>query len=164
MASFKGETGGFKFRRQHSIGNYIVDFICLERKLIIELDGGQHTMPEIEAYDKERDDWLDEEGYRILRFWDNDVLQNINGIIEIMKRSLSGTPSPSSPPLQGGAMKRAQASPKNQTISRGGVGHGEHLFKSEFRMQKSEVCIFKSSLCSLRLCGETVSGLWPVMR
>ncbi len=62
---------GFKFRRQHPIGKYIVDFINLERKIIIEVDGGQHLE---NKKDKLRDKWLEEQGYEVLRFWDNEAI------------------------------------------------------------------------------------------
>ena len=84
---------GLKFRRQHPIGKYIVDFICLERKIVIELDGGQHAKREIEEYDRERDNWFEKEGYGVLRFWDNDVLLNTKGILEgIKERCLEHPP------------------------------------------------------------------------
>jgi very-short-patch-repair endonuclease len=67
------------------MGRYIVDFECLERKIVIELDGGQHAELERKEYDRERDNWLKKEGYRILRFWDNEVLTNINGILEVIR-------------------------------------------------------------------------------
>jgi very-short-patch-repair endonuclease len=76
---------GFKFRRQHPIGKYIVDFACLESKIVIELDGGQHAEPDRKEYDRQRDDWLEKEGYRVLRFWDNEVLQNIRGVLEVIR-------------------------------------------------------------------------------
>jgi very-short-patch-repair endonuclease len=69
-----------KFRRQQPIGNYIVDFICFEKKLIVELDGGQHAIEQ--EKDKERDEWLRSEGYKVLRFWNTDVLQNLEGVLE----------------------------------------------------------------------------------
>src|SRR4051812_38616248 len=62
----------FKFRRQHPIGQYIVDFVTLEKKLIIEVDGGQHATQQ--NYDDARTKALEEAGYRVIRFWDNDVL------------------------------------------------------------------------------------------
>jgi len=71
---------GIKFRRQHPIGRYIVDFINLERKIIIELDGGQHLE---NKNDKLRDRWLEEQGYEVLRFWDNEVFNNIEGVLEL---------------------------------------------------------------------------------
>jgi very-short-patch-repair endonuclease len=57
-----------KFRRQHPVGQYIVDFVCLERKLIIELDGGQHALPDEIPKDRQRDAWLEKEGYTVARF------------------------------------------------------------------------------------------------
>jgi len=69
---------GYKFRRQHSIGKYIVDFYCLEKRLIIELDGSQHIDSE---YDKERDKYLNSLGFKVLRFWDNDVDNNLEGVL-----------------------------------------------------------------------------------
>jgi very-short-patch-repair endonuclease len=68
-----------KFRRQFSIGAYIVDFVCLEKKLIIEADGGQHNS---NSYDRKRDGWLKEQGFEVLRFWNNDILQNLNAVLE----------------------------------------------------------------------------------
>ena len=80
----------FKFRRQHTIGKYIVDFINLERKIIIEVDGGQHLE---NKKDKLRDKWLEEKGYEVLRFWDNEVLTNIEGVLESIRKKLY-SPSP----------------------------------------------------------------------
>jgi len=70
-----------KFRRQHPIGGYIVDFICLEEKLVIELDGQQHKIEEQKIYDKNRTKFLEENGYRVLRFWNNEVNNNLDGVI-----------------------------------------------------------------------------------
>jgi very-short-patch-repair endonuclease len=70
-----------KFRRQYSIGNYIVDFICLEKKLVIELDGWQHKEEPQERYDKERNKFLEKIGFRVLRFWNNEINSNLNGVI-----------------------------------------------------------------------------------
>jgi len=72
---------GHKFRRQHALGPYIVDFICLAQKLIIELDGGQHGEPENAAKDTERTAWLEERGYKVIRFWNNDVLENMDAVL-----------------------------------------------------------------------------------
>ena len=81
---------GFKFRRQHTIGRYIVDFVNLERRIIIELDGGQHLE---NKKDKLRDKWLKERGYDVLRFWDNEVLMNVEGVLEVIKEKIL-SPSP----------------------------------------------------------------------
>ena len=78
---------GFKFRRQQQIGNYIVDFVCLEKGLILELDGGQHAI-DLER-DKQRDDWLRSEGFEVVRFWNTDVFENIEGILEAIRNRLS---------------------------------------------------------------------------
>jgi lysyl-tRNA synthetase class 2 len=70
------------FRRQHAIGNYIPDFVCIERKLIIELDGSQH-LEQVE-YDAERTKSLEVQGYKVIRFWNNDVMNRIDSVLEII--------------------------------------------------------------------------------
>ena len=73
---------GLKFRRQTKIGNYIVDFLCLEKKLIIELDGGQHNFEQNVVDDKIRQSSLESQGYKILRFWNIDIDNNLDGVIQ----------------------------------------------------------------------------------
>ncbi len=73
---------GLRFRRQHAIGNYIVDFVCLEKRLVLEIDGSQHNETYTIRKDAERTRWLESEGYHVLRFWDNDVLMNIDGVLD----------------------------------------------------------------------------------
>jgi very-short-patch-repair endonuclease len=97
-----GRLEGLKFRRQHPIGQYIADFVCLERKFIIELDGGQHSLPDNILKDKKRDAWLEKEGYTVVHFWDNEVLMNTSGVLETIREKLYRAPSPQSPPLDGG--------------------------------------------------------------
>ncbi|MGB7876718.1 MAG: endonuclease domain-containing protein [Anaerolineales bacterium] len=70
---------GSGFRRQHAIGNYVVDFCAPRKKLIIELDGSQHL--EQEEYDDERTESLESKGYRVLRFWNNEVIKDIDGVL-----------------------------------------------------------------------------------
>jgi len=82
---------GRKFRRQEPIGSYVVDFICYEKRLVIELDGGQHMEAEYAAKDQVRDQMLQEQGYRVIRFWDGDVFKNLSGILETIKESLCST-------------------------------------------------------------------------
>ena len=77
---------GYKFRRQMPIGPYIVDFICLQRRLIIELDGGQHT--ERAQYDQQRTAWLEGQGFKVIRFWDHDVFKDWDTVEEVIWRSL----------------------------------------------------------------------------
>jgi len=89
-----------KFRRQQPIGPYIVDFVSFKRMLIIEIDGGQHA--EQIAYDQSRDQYFLDKGYKVLRFWNNDVLQNTEGVLEAIRQSiLNYTPSPCPSPAEG---------------------------------------------------------------
>ena len=81
---------GFKFVRQEPIGRYTVDFICRERRLIIEVDGGQHAD---NADDVVRDKWLTAHYYRVLRFWNNDVLGNMPGVLETISTALAEAPA-----------------------------------------------------------------------
>jgi very-short-patch-repair endonuclease len=76
---------GYKFRRQVSIGPYIVDFLCYSARLVIEVDGGQHAES---AHDERRDRWLAQNGFRVLRFWNNDVLQNLEGVWTVVFEAL----------------------------------------------------------------------------
>ena len=78
----------FRFRRQRPMGNYIVDFVCLDAKLILEVDGGQHA--EQVGYDATRTVFLASLGYRVLRFWNNDVLQNMDGVVTVILDALDG--------------------------------------------------------------------------
>jgi very-short-patch-repair endonuclease len=80
-----------KFRRQLPIGNYIVDLICLAKGLIIELDGGQHND---NPGDAKRTTWLESRGYKVIRFWNNDVLKNREGVLTTILLALKRTPSP----------------------------------------------------------------------
>jgi very-short-patch-repair endonuclease len=86
---------GLKFKRQEPLGLYVVDFVCYEAKLIIELDGGQHANQQ--ESDAERTRWLESCGFRVVRFWNNDVLTNIEGVMQEIEKELSPHTSPSSP-------------------------------------------------------------------
>ncbi len=77
---------GVNFRRQHAIGNYIPDFVCIEKKLIIELDGSQHL--EQKEYDEERTKFLNSLGYKVIRFWNHNVMNNMDGVILTMLQVL----------------------------------------------------------------------------
>jgi very-short-patch-repair endonuclease len=83
------QLAGYKFRRQQPLGNYIVDFVCLEKRLAIEVDGGQHSTQV--AYDEQRTAWLEEQGFRVLRFWDNEVIHNIEAVKEAIWQALERT-------------------------------------------------------------------------
>jgi primosomal protein N' (replication factor Y) len=93
---------GCKFRRQHPIGPYIVDFACVERALIVELDGGQHVQSNADA---RRTDLLQSEGFRVLRFWNNDALMQIETVLAVIHDALAGSACPHSnpSPARGGA-------------------------------------------------------------
>ncbi len=95
------QVGGHKFRRQHPIGPYIVDFVCLEKRLIVEVDGGQHS--ERIVYDAERLRWLEDQGFRVLRFWNNQVLTSVVVVKEVIAEALNSgsNPPPSSSPARG---------------------------------------------------------------
>jgi very-short-patch-repair endonuclease len=90
--------GGYKFKRQQPIGPYIVDFACFDARLVIEIDGGQHA--DAARSDSIRDAWLAREGFRILRFWNNEVLGNIEGVMQQITLSLQA-PSPQPSPTRG---------------------------------------------------------------
>ena len=91
---------GWRFRRQHPIGSYIVDFVCTDARLIVELDGSQHA--EQVMYDEQRSLELQAMGYRVLRFWNNDVLTNLEGLLEVLLEALASPgPSPQPPPRRG---------------------------------------------------------------
>jgi very-short-patch-repair endonuclease len=102
---------GAKFRRQQPIGPFIVDFVCHQHRLIIEADGGQHDV----AKDSPRTAFLANAGYRVVRFWNNDIMTNIDGVAQLIASELA-TPHP------------AQAAPESPSPSRGegniGASHG----------------------------------------
>ncbi len=81
------QIGGHRFRRQHPIGPYIADFACLEQRCVIELDGGQHQDQVI--YDERRTLYLQEQGWQVLRFWNNDVLSNLDGVLSMVMAKLT---------------------------------------------------------------------------
>jgi len=87
----KLETEGTHFRRQVPIGPYIADFACLASRLVIELDGSQHGTEPIKARDDARTRWLESEGYRVLRFWNNDLIENLEGVMETIYAPLYGS-------------------------------------------------------------------------
>ena len=86
------QFGGYRFRRQHPIGRYIADFACIEQKIVIELDGGQHQ--EQLAYDNQRTAFIQAQGWQVLRFWNNDVLNNLDGVLTTIAERLTVLPPP----------------------------------------------------------------------
>jgi very-short-patch-repair endonuclease len=81
------QLDGFKFRFQHSLEPYVADFACLEAMLIVELDGGQHD----EARDARRTTFLEAKGFRVLRFWNHDVLENLEGVLTVVSAALAAS-------------------------------------------------------------------------
>lgn len=104
----RNEQLGARFRRQAPIGPYIVDFVCFAQRLVIECDGGQHAEAVNMAQDRERTSFLEGAGFRVLRFWNNEVLANVEGVMERIVEALaqggqlsSCTPHPNPPPQRG---------------------------------------------------------------
>ena len=95
------QVGGHKFRRQQPVGYDIVDFVCLRERLVVEVDGGQHGP----ARDSDRDAWLARRRYRVLRFWNNDVLANPDGVVQEIATALDKNipPTPTLPRKGGGS-------------------------------------------------------------
>ncbi|HLB58326.1 MAG TPA: endonuclease domain-containing protein [Gammaproteobacteria bacterium] len=92
------QLGGFRFRRQAVIGPYIADFVCQTVRVVIEVDGGHHNEEEVMVYDQDRTEWFNTQGYLVKRFWNNEVLKNINSIKEVILKtciSRTNTPHPS---------------------------------------------------------------------
>ena len=106
-----GRLDGAKFRRQQPVGPFIADFVCQEQRLIVEADGGQHAE---NLADARRSAFLRSKGYRVLRFWNNEIMSNLDGVAQIIATALS-TPHP------------AQAAPESPSPSRGeGISDGAH--------------------------------------
>jgi len=78
-----GRLDGLKFRRQEQIGRFIADFVCYEKRLIVEADGGQHALER--EKDEERTQWLNSQGFTVLRFWNNEILTNLDGVLETIR-------------------------------------------------------------------------------
>lgn len=95
---------GAKFRRQQPIEAYIVDFVSFDKRIVVELDGGQHA--ENMEYDGQRDACLRRNGFEVLRFWNNEVFENIEGVLEVIRQRCleEASPTPQPPPARGGGV------------------------------------------------------------
>lgn len=95
---------GAKFRRQQPIEAYIVDFVSFDKRIVVELDGGQHA--ENPEYDGQRDACLRRNGFEVLRFWNNEVFENIEGVLEVIRQRCleEASPTPQPPPARGGGV------------------------------------------------------------
>lgn len=90
----------YKFRRQHSMGRFVLDFFCAELMLCIEVDGVTHLYPTVQQKDKTRQRWIEDNGVRVIRFTDPEVLADPDGVLERLRRVVLSSPNPSSiPPL-----------------------------------------------------------------
>ncbi len=115
------QVNGFRFRRQVPLGRYVVDFACFDARLIVEVDGGQHA--EDVAQDKMRDEWLTAQGFRVLRFWNNQVLQETDAVLEEILRALTQPPPHPSPARgEGEGVQRGYEIPP--PLAGGGEGEG----------------------------------------
>ncbi len=98
------------FQRQAPIGPYVADFACMRARLLIELDGPSHTLPGAPERDHRRTEWLEREGYRVLRFWNQEVFENIDGVLDTIYATLYGSldqeASSPPPPSRGGGGSR----------------------------------------------------------
>ena len=83
---------GSHFRRQVPIGPYVADFACLKARLLIELDGGHHSQDDVASKDVARTRWLEKEGYRVVRFWNAELIKNMNGVLDTIYAALYGSP------------------------------------------------------------------------
>ena len=99
---------GFRFKRQAPMGRYIVDFVCHEAKVIVELDGVEHGSPIQQDHDRVRDAWLETRGYRVLRFWNDEVEKNLLGVLAVIERAATSRRplSPALPRKRGGGPSR----------------------------------------------------------
>src|SRR5579864_2315190 len=109
------QLGGCRFRRQAPIGPFVVDFVCFERKLVIELDGSQHL--QLMEHDTERTAWLESQGFRVLRFWNSVVFEELESVVEAIELQLFPPPKPS--PTRG---ERAGNPPPQPSPTRGERG------------------------------------------
>ena len=93
------QMNGRRFRRQVPLGRYIADFVCHEARLVLEIDGGQHEP--VSEREAERTAFIQSEGYRVLRFWNNEVLANLEGVYAVIVGELDRSPPPKPSPIQG---------------------------------------------------------------
>jgi len=115
----RDQLNGLNFRRQHPVGPYVLDFYCPSIRLAIELDGGQHTFDRQRRHDERRTRWLEANGIKLLRFWNNDVTDNLSGVLESIALTASElTPSPTLP-LSGGGGRESAARATNKSRNSG---------------------------------------------
>ena len=119
-------TSGTHFRRQVRIGRYVADFACHATRIVIEVDGGQHGAAS--AADAARTKVLEANGYRLMRYWNNDVLTNIDGVLEDILSKITTTPTPNPSPQEGGEHTERVATPhRTRKITRQSVAGLERI-------------------------------------
>ena len=138
---------GFGFRRQHPVGSYILDFYCHQAKLAIELDGGQHAEEAQRAHDDKRSDWLKAQGITVLRFWNNEVLTNTEGVLQSLFDWLSVAPSPALP--RGERERSGGVSAVIPSPPGGGLGRGPVRNVVAAEQPATYEQIHKALLCGL---------------
>jgi very-short-patch-repair endonuclease len=119
------QLNGCRFRRQVPIGRYISDFVCFEKRLIIELDGGQHATQM--DYDNSRTEWLSSQGFHVMRFWNNDVLRNMDAVLNEISRKVAvilNTPPSRPSPARGEGVKYGFKPLSSLPLDGGGSGWG----------------------------------------
>jgi very-short-patch-repair endonuclease len=119
-----GRLDGLGFRRQTPIRNYIADFVCFSAKVIVELDGESHDFAERQESDGRRDAFFESEGFRVLRFTNNQVMSNLEGVVEAIRQAINAgslglPPSPTLPHKGGGSIERCALASKNVSDNRG---------------------------------------------
>jgi very-short-patch-repair endonuclease len=118
------ETAGTHFRRQVPIGPYVADFVCMAARVVIELDGSQHATGPHQIRDKRRTRWFESEGYRVIRFWNNDLSNNIDGVLDTVYEALYGSRDAETRPLKHKRHRRHHPTParsaRRPSPSRGG--------------------------------------------
>ena len=121
-----------KFRRQVPVTPYFADFLSFAARLIVELDGGQHADAEAQAYDARRTAFLERKGYKVLRFWSTDVMQNLQGVLEAIAQNLPLPPGEGrGPPRSGGKGEAGTATSKKTSPSHAQVRAGPSLSRGE---------------------------------
>jgi very-short-patch-repair endonuclease len=137
------QLSGYRFRRQVPFGPYITDFACHEARLVIELDGGQHDLSSPQEIIHTQ--FLEKEGYRVLRFWNPDVLKNLEGVCETILNVLQ-------------EQKSKQEFPKALPLDGGGWGGGEsHSTKTSPPPPKPRICFANPGFCSSPIKGEEIN-------
>jgi very-short-patch-repair endonuclease len=152
---------GTHFRRQATIGRYFADFACHERRIVIEIDGGGHGHADQIVIDETRTTYLQSQGYRVLRFWNNEVFENIDGVMAVIMETLrrdSETPHPSdpSPPR---ATRAGGGEPTHSLHAAGWLNQRAGLSFSQMSLAAAE----SLTAHALRLSAPTVRP-WPVTR